>query len=151
MVHLQAQIQDRPIMVEHLVLKTPEHTQDLLQRADQDLTVVLITQDLRIAPDLMEIQGQIAQEAMVIAEALAQGLTGALLVIQEEADLAVSQPVAAIEVLVAECHLEAQGQEAEVVYLQEVLAQEAVVQDHLQEAQDHLADQEEVINSSKYY
>ncbi len=147
MVHLQAQIQDRPIMVEHLVLKTPEHTQDLLQRADQDLTVVLITQDLRIAPDLMEIQGQIAQEAMVIAEALAQGLTGALLVIQEEADLAVSQPVAAIEVLVAECHLEAQGQEVEVVFLQEVLVQEAVVPDHHQEVPGHLVDQEEVINS----
>lgn len=149
MVHLQAQIQDRPIMVEHLVLKTPEHTQDLLQRADQDLTVVLITQDLRIAPDLMEIQGQIAQEAMVIAEALAQGLTGALLVIQEEADLAVSQPVVTIEVLVAGVAylLVAQGQEAEVVYLQEVLVQEAVAPDHHQEIPGHLVDQEEVINS----
>lgn len=147
MVHLQVLIQDLLIMVEHLVLKTPEHTQGLLQRADQDLTVVLITQDLRIAPDLMEIQGQIAQEAMVIAEVLAQGLTGALQVIQEEADLAVSLPVEATEVLVAECHLEAQGQEAEVVFLQEVLVQEAVAPDHHQEVPGHLVDQEEVINS----
>lgn len=147
MAHLQVQTQDRPIMEEPLILKIPEHTPDLHQRADLDHMVVLIIQGLPIVPGLMATQDLIAQEAMVTAEVLDQDLTGVHLVTLIEADQVVSQLVVATEVLVAECLLVAPGQEVAVVFLQVVQAQEAVVPDHLQEIPDHLVAQEEVINS----
>ena len=151
MVHLRVQTQDRLITAELLALRAiQELIQDHHLLADQGHMAVLTTQDLLTVQGLMAIPDQTVQEAMEIAEALDQDQTGVLQVILEEAGLVVSQLEEVIEVLVAECLLAAQVQEAEVAFLQAALAQEVAVQDLLQVVRDQEV-REEVINSKKYY